>query len=99
MVFSVSSGLKVGSVTAFTSREGGHPPEFWADRMADKLCGISEDAEPHVRQQAYEFKQRVKMAALEYIQFAIKSDRGTVWHRLKKRGFDEAAQAVLEGLK
>ena len=32
-----------------TSNFGGHPPEFWAERLAEKIVGYSEDNETCLR--------------------------------------------------
>ena len=54
---SADSGL--GSVMVATSNDGGHDPDFWAKIVTDRLVSISENADPHVRQQAEAFRQQV----------------------------------------
>jgi hypothetical protein len=50
-MFNLGSGT-VGSVNVMTSQEGGLTNEQIADLAVDKIAGISDQAPPHVRQQA-----------------------------------------------
>ena len=42
----------IGNISVATQNHRGHPPEYWAERATERICGISENAEPHVKQQA-----------------------------------------------
>ena len=42
---------ELGIVEAKTANFGGHPPEFWAERLTEKLVQASGDYEPHVIKQ------------------------------------------------
>ena len=43
------SGMpELGIVETKTTNFGGHPPEFWAERLADKIVESSGNFEPHV---------------------------------------------------
>ncbi len=48
MIDNITSG-NVGSITVETQQNRGHPPEFWAEQLTNRICGISENAAPHVR--------------------------------------------------
>ena len=51
--------IKLGQVGVHTTENKGHDPEFWALQVTNKICGISEHAPDHVRQQALAFKTTV----------------------------------------
>ena len=40
---------ELGVVETKTTNFGGHPPEFWAQRLAEKIADYSEDNEPHIK--------------------------------------------------
>jgi len=49
----------LGAITVETQQHRGHPPEWWAERLTERICGISENAAPHIRQQIVTGKQTV----------------------------------------
>ena len=52
----VDTEVALGSIGVATTNNSGHTPEFWAQRCTDRICGISENAAPHIRQQAEAYK-------------------------------------------
>jgi hypothetical protein len=36
---------ELGMVEIATTQYGGHPPEFWAKQLTDKIVGVSDDNE------------------------------------------------------
>ena len=49
MVDEITPGAipSLGIIEAKTSSFGGHPPEFWADRITEKIVSVSDDNEPN----------------------------------------------------
>ena len=47
-----SASSNLGLITVKTEINKGHDPEWWAEQLTNRICGISENAAPHVRQQA-----------------------------------------------
>ena len=43
----------VATVSVETTNNGGHPPEFWAKRLADRIMYVSQYAPPPIRDQAH----------------------------------------------
>ena len=39
----------LGAISVATENNRGHSPEFWAEKLTNRICGISENAEPHIR--------------------------------------------------
>jgi hypothetical protein len=90
-----SSGAgEIGPVKIFTSNNRGHSPEEISEMCVNKICSISTDAPPHVREQALAFREKVKAVIAEYMLRAIESDRTTLWNILKKEGFHEEAEII-----
>ena len=42
----------LGIIEAKTTNYGGHPPEFWAERLTDKIVSHSESQDPYIQEQA-----------------------------------------------
>lgn len=88
-----------GSAEAFrvevaTSSNGGHPPEFWAKRAADRIVSVSETAHPAIREQATAFKELVENVILEHMKRAISCDRTTVSHLVTEAGHPQLAELL-----
>lgn len=89
-------GPKLGTVMVSTTHNKGHDPEFWAEQATRQICGISENADPHVRQQALAFRDRIYGVILDKIKSAIRSDRVTLSNQLRQRGIKDLAQIIKE---
>jgi len=84
----------VGKFEVITTHGRGHPPEFYANRMIERLMYVSEHAPPPIRDQALASKERMYAVVLHGIKDAIASDRTTIVGALRKAGLDEAAAFV-----
>jgi hypothetical protein len=87
--------MNVGAFQVTTTSNGGHPPEFFAERICDRLISISETAPPELRQQALAYRQAMQIVVLDGIRRAILSDHTTVVHQLRQAGMEDAAALVL----
>ena len=38
----------LGLIEAKTTNFGGHPPEFWAERLTEKIVSSSDSSDPHI---------------------------------------------------
>jgi|TARA_E500000305_G_C3966603_1_gene209848 hypothetical protein len=90
----ISFGL--GQVMVSTTDNKGHDPEFWAKQITNKIVGISEQADPHIRQQAEAFKNHVYTLILLGIKNAIASDRVTIRGLLASQGHEDMAKIIKE---
>jgi hypothetical protein len=81
-------------VDVHTSSNGGHPPEFWAKRAADRIVSVSETAHPAIREQAVAFKNLVEQVVLEHMKSAISCDRTTVSHLISEAGHPYLAEIL-----
>ena len=61
---------EVGSVNIKTSDQGGLTNEQIADLAVDKIASISDQAPPHIRQQAKLFKDQLKGLLYHFILLA-----------------------------
>ena len=86
----------LGGITVDTQQNRGHTPEYWAQRATERICGISENAEGHVRQQAEAFRVAIYSAILYYIKQSINSDRCTMKNLLTKQGHEDLAKILTE---
>ena len=86
----------LGAITVQTEINKGHSPEYWAERATQKICGISEDAAPHIKQQAEAFRLSIYTTILYYIKQSINSERCTMKNLLIKQGHEDLAKILTE---
>ena len=86
----------LGSIAVDTQQHRGHPHEYWAKRATERICGISEEAEGHVRQQAEAFRVAIYNTILYYIKQGINSERCTMKNVLIKQGHENLATILTE---
>ena len=89
-------GPKLGNVMVSTTQNKGHDPEFWAEQATKKICGISANADPHIRKQALAFRDKIYAVVLAEMRSAIRSDRVTLSNQLRQRGVNDLAQIIRE---
>ena len=92
-MFDLGSGT-VGSVNVMTSQQGGLTNEQIADLAVDKIASISDQAPPHVRQQAKIFKEHLKNVLYHYLLLARKEERASIVHILRSNGQKEMAEYI-----
>ena len=94
MLDNSESGL--GLIDVITENERGHTHEHWAERATARICGISENAAPHIRQQAEAYRLAIYETILYHIKQAINSERCTVRNMLIKQGNEDLANILKE---
>ena len=94
MLDNSESGL--GLITVATENNKGHSPEYWAERATQRICGISENAAPHIRQQAEAYKLSIYETILYHIKQTINSERCTMKNLLVKQGDKDLANILQE---
>ena len=85
---------QVGSVNVMTSDKGGLTSEQIADLAVDKIASVSEDAPPHIKQQAKLFREQLKGVIFDYLLLARKEERGTIIQALGSSGHKEMAEYI-----
>lgn len=75
MSFPDPTDMGVGQVKVYTTQNGGHPPEFFAERIMAKLFAVSNTAPEPIRAQALAFQEAIHSVILDGIKRAIASDR------------------------
>lgn len=86
----------VGDVKTFTTSGRGLNVEELADMALRKLIHIADTAPPELREQAHQFKERIRDVLIRYMRQAITSDRTTLYNDLKRAGFPEVAEIVIK---
>jgi hypothetical protein len=82
------------SVVVSTSNGRGFTPEEIAERCADKIISISDDANPAIRAQAHAFREQLLKTLVFYMRETVKSDRTTVYNALTDAGQPELAKLI-----
>ena len=85
---------QLGSVVVKTSEQGGLSNEQIADLAVDKIASVSEDAPPHIKQQAKLFREQLKGVIFHYLLLARKEERGTIIQALGSSGHKEMAEYI-----
>jgi hypothetical protein len=85
---------QLGSVVVKTSEQGGLSNEQIADLAVEKIASVSEDAPPHLKQQAKLFKEQLKGIIHHYLLLARKEERGTIIQALRSSGHKEMAEYI-----
>ena len=57
----------LGIIEAKTSNYGGHPPEFWAERLTEKIVSSSDSEDPYIKEQARAYRDMIYKVCLIYI--------------------------------
>jgi hypothetical protein len=79
-------------VNVETSDNGGHSPEFWAKRAADRIVQAADTTHPAIRDQANAYKAAIELVVLDHIKRAIKCDRSTVSYLVSEAGHPKLAE-------
>ena len=85
---------KIGNVNVMTSDQGGLTNEQIADLAVDKIVSISNDAPPHIRQQANQFREHLKNVLYHYLLLARREDCGSIIQALRSSGQKETAEYI-----
>ena len=85
---------EVGNVGVKTTNNSGLSPEYWTDRIMERLLQVSDNADPMVKAQAHAFKEHIQKIILLYVKQAIASDRATLAGLLEKQGHKEMANII-----
>ena len=85
---------QAGKVNVMTSDKGGLTNEPIADLAIDKIVSISNDAPPHIRQQANQFREHLKKVLYHYLLLARKEERASIVHILRSNGQKEMAEYI-----
>jgi len=93
-MFSVDIESSIGTVGVRTTQNEGLKPEYWTERIMERLVSVSENADPIVKAQAEAFKDTIQTVVLLYMKQAIASDRATVAGLLEKQGHKEMANII-----
>ena len=93
-MLSVDLTSTIGSVTVKTTQNQGLSPEYWTERIVEKLVSVSDQADPMVKAQAMAFKDKIHFVVLAYMKQAIKSDRTTLSGVFEKNQQKEMADII-----
>ena len=89
------SGLPdLGIIEVATTNYGGHPPEFWAKQLTDKIVGYSDNNEQHIKDQARAYKDLIYKVCLIYMKNAIKSYKASLIQELMQGDAKDLAKII-----
>ena len=84
----------LGLIEAKTSNYGGHPPEFWAKQLTDKIVAYSNDSPQHIKDQARAYENLIYKVCLIYIKNAIKSYKASLIQELIQGDAEDLAKII-----
>ena len=89
------SGLPdLGIIEVATTNYGGHPPEFWAKQLTDKIVGYSDENEQHIKDQARAYQDLIYKVCLIYMKNAIKSYKASLIQELTQGDAQDLAKII-----
>ena len=84
----------LGIIEAKTSNYGGHPPEFWAERLTEKIVSSSDSEDPYIKEQARAYRDMIYKVCLIYIKNALKSYKERLIQDLSGQGSEDIAKII-----
>ena len=81
-------------VEVTTTNYGGHPPEFWAKQLTNKIVGYSDNSEQHIKDQARAYQDLIYKVCLIYIKNAIKSYKASLIQELNQGDAKDLANII-----
>ena len=96
MVDEITPGVsfELGLVETKTTNHGGHSPEFWAERLTEKIVSTSDSEDPYIKEQPRAYKELIYKVCLIYIKNALKSYKATLIQDFVKQGDTELANII-----
>ena len=85
---------QLGMVEIATTQYGGHPPEFWAERLTEKIVSSSDSEDPYIKEQARAYRDMIYQVCLIYIKNALKSYKATLIQDLSGQGSKDIAKII-----
>ena len=85
---------QLGSVVVKTSEQGGLSNEQIADLAVEKIASVSDNAPPHLKEQAKLFKEQLKGIIHHYLLLARKEERASIIQALRSSGQKETAEYI-----
>ena len=85
---------QLGMVEIATTQFGGHPPEFWAKQLTEKIVGYSDNNEQHIKDQARAYQDLIYKVCLIYIKNAIKSYKASLVQELTQGDAKDLAKII-----
>jgi hypothetical protein len=84
----------VGQALVFTSDHGGHTPEQMAEMALNKIMIVSSTAPPAIRDQAIEYRDKLKEVLVLYMNKMADNERTTILALLNQRGHVDLAEII-----
>lgn len=84
------------AVSVKTTSNRGLSPEELAERCAERIISVSDDAHPALREQAHAFRANITVLLSKYFKEAVSNDRVTVYNALAEAGHQKLAEAILK---
>tara|TARA_R110000824_G_scaffold105365_1_gene249246 strand:+ start:1326 stop:1616 length:291 start_codon:yes stop_codon:yes gene_type:complete len=89
-----SSSALVGNALVFTSDNGGHTPEQMAEMALNKIMIVSSSAPPVIRDQAIEYRGKLKEVLVLYLNKMAENERTTILALLDQQGQSDMADII-----
>ena len=88
------STAAVGNALVFTSDNGGHTPEQMAEMALNKIMIVSSSAPPAIRDQAIEYREKLKEVLVFYMNKLAENERTTILALLNQQGHSDMAEII-----
>ena len=89
-----ASVSELGNALVFTSNNGGHTPEQMAEMALNKIMIVSSSALPAIRDQAIEYREKLKEVLVFYMNKMAENERTTILALLNQQGQGDTAEII-----
>lgn len=86
--------MSLGEAKVHISDGRGMSPEEIADFAIERIMNISNGAPQPIRDQAYTFKNQIRLVLVEYLKQAARSERVTICNLLRESGQEQLADKI-----
>ena len=88
------STAAIGNALVFTSDNGGHTSEQMAEMALNKIMIVSSSAPPAIRDQAIEYREKLKEVLVFYMNKMAENERTTILALLNQQGHSDMAEII-----
>ena len=89
-----SAASALGNALVFTSDNGGHSPEQLAEMALNKIMIVSNSAPPAIRDQAIEYREKLREVLVFYMNKMAENERTTILALLNQQGHGDTAEII-----
>ena len=73
---------QLGNVMIYSTDNGNHPPEQWAEMAVNKIIQVGDNSHPVIVDQARAFRDQIHLVLTQYFRSALEAERAQFLRRM-----------------